>query len=137
MTGRAPCAEDGFSFFFLGGSSCTPPISSEDCCAPWLSFEDCCAPWLSLWGSLLGLFPLTISFFGTRLASWLLPFDGTRDPELSVSKRTVQGEKAQGLRTHEKRDSNTKVREKKARGRKDLHRLFFSFSQIFIIILIG
>ena len=47
------------------------------------------------------------------------------------------GEKAQGLRTREKRDSNTKVREKKVRGRKDLHRLFFSFSQIFIIILIG
>ena len=23
---------------------------------------------------------------GTRLASWLLPFDGTRDPELSVSR---------------------------------------------------
>ena len=31
---------------------------------------------------------------------------------------------------------NTKVREKKVRGRKDLHRLFFSCSQIFIIFLL-
>jgi hypothetical protein len=55
---------------------------------------------------------------------------------MSVSRKQYRG-KAQRLRTREKRDSKTKVREKKARGRKDLHRLFFSFSRIFIIILIG
>jgi hypothetical protein len=55
---------------------------------------------------------------------------------VSVSRKQYRG-KAQGLRTREKRDSNTKVREQKARGRKNLHRLFFSSSQIFINILIG
>ncbi len=59
--GRASCAEDDFPFFFLGGSTCTLPVTSGDCCALGLS----------LGGALLGLFPLTISFFGTRLASWL------------------------------------------------------------------
>ncbi len=146
MAGRAPCAEDVFSFFFFfGGTTCTPPVPSADCCTLGLSLGGTLGLslgdtlGLSLGGtlelSLLGLFPLTISF-GTRLASWLLPFNGTRDPELSVSRKQYRG-KAQGLRTREKRDSNTKVREKKARGRKDLHRLFFSFSRFFIIILIG
>ncbi len=37
-------------------------------------------------------FPFAISYPGTRLASWLLPFNGTRNPELSVSKRDSTGE---------------------------------------------
>ncbi len=37
-------------------------------------------------------FPFVISYPGTRLASWLLPFNGIRDPELSVSKRDSTGE---------------------------------------------
>ena len=55
---------------------------------------------------------------GTRLASWLLPFDGTRDPELSVSKRDSTGREPCGTETREREDSNKEVREKKEGGRK-------------------
>ncbi len=47
---------------------------------------------LSSWLSLGLFFTFAISYLGTRLASWLLPFDGTRDPELSVSRRDSTGE---------------------------------------------
>jgi hypothetical protein len=49
-----------------------------------------------------------------------------------------RGRKPEGQEHVRREIQNTKVRrEKKVRGRKDLHRLFFSCSQIFIIILIG
>jgi hypothetical protein len=48
-----------------------------------------------------------------------------------------RGRKPEGQEHVRREIQNTKVREKKARGRKDLHRLFLSCSQIFIIILIG
>jgi hypothetical protein len=117
--GREVCATDVFSFLFLGGNTCTLELSFGDIFwlsfgdifwlsfedIFWLSFEDIFwhsfedSGWLSFGGSFwlsFGLFPLTILLHGTRLASWLLPFDGTRDPELSVSERTVQGRKPKG-----------------------------------------
>ena len=87
--------EDGF-FFFL--SSLEPAERAFTEASLWLSLG------LSLGLSIglsLGLsfglflqlsFPFAISYLGTRLASWLLPFNGTRDPELSVSKRDSTGE---------------------------------------------
>jgi hypothetical protein len=54
---------------------------------------------LSSWLSLGLYFPFAISYFGTRLASWLLPFDGTRDPELLVSKRDSTGESLEAQNT--------------------------------------
>ncbi len=47
--------------------------------------------------------------------------EGQTSWESRMDKFISTEEKAQGLRTREKRDSNTKVREEKARGRKDLH----------------
>ena len=148
MAGRAPCAEDGFSFFFFfGGTTCTPPVPSADCCTLGLSLGGTLGLslgdtlglslggtlGLSLGGalelSLLGLFPLTISF-GTRLASWLLPFNGTRDPELSVSRKQYRG-KAQGLRTREKKDLNTKVREESEGEKRSPPTLFLFFTNFY------
>ncbi len=94
--GRAARAEEEEEeedfFFFL--SSLEPDERAFTEASLWLSL------WLSL-GLSLGLsfglflelsFPFAISYPGIRLASWLLPFNGTRDPELSVSKRDSTGE---------------------------------------------
>ncbi len=78
-------------------------------------------------GLSLGLFfPFAISYLGTRLASWLLPFDGTRDPELSVSKRDSTGRKPCGTETRERKDSNKEVREKKEGEKRSPPTLVFS-----------
>jgi hypothetical protein len=89
ISDRAGCEEDVLSFFFLGGKVCTLSVSTEGCCTLRLSLGP--TFWLSL-----GLFPLIISYLGTRLVSWLLPFNGTRDLELSVSERSVQERKPGG-----------------------------------------
>ena len=53
--------------------------------------------------SIRALLPFCHLLSGTRLASWLLPFDGTRDPELSVSKRDSTGESLVAQNTWERR----------------------------------
>ena len=75
--------------------------------------------------ALLRSFSLGHLLLGTRLASWLLPFDGTRDPELSVSKRDSTGREPCGTETREREDSNKEVREKKEGGEKTPTDSFF------------
>jgi hypothetical protein len=53
------------------------------------------------------LLPFRHLLSGTRLASWLLPFDGTRDTELSVSKRDSTG-KSLAAQKHVREEIQTK-----------------------------
>jgi hypothetical protein len=52
-------------------------------------------------------------------------------------KGQYRGRRPEGQEHMRKEIQNTKVREKKVRGRKDLHRLFFLLFTGFINILIG
>ncbi len=108
--------EEGFFFF----SAPTDRTLLEASLGISLSLE------FSLEFSLGLFFPFAISYLGTRLASWSLPFDGSRVPELSVSKRDSTGRKPCGTETHEREDSNKEVREKEEGGEKTPPTLFFS-----------
>jgi hypothetical protein len=88
--GRISRVEEEEEDFFFFLSSLEPAERAFTEASLWLSL----GPPLELsFGLFLELsFPFAISYPGTRLANWLLPFNGTRDPELSVSKRDSTGE---------------------------------------------
>ncbi len=124
-TSRAEEEEEEDSFFLLSSLEPTERALTEASLGLSLG--------LSSWFSLGLFFPFAISYLGTRLTSWLLPFDGTRDPELSVSKRDSTGGSLVAQNTWERRFKQRS--ERGERGREKIstdsvspdHRFLFLF----------